>query len=375
MTVAQRPDVTESHDEDPASDGDPVSVLVLGPLAQKGGISQYIDKQGRRLPDSVEASFYDTGAPSSAPGGLLWLLRTTLLALWAAVRFPFRRPPDVVHVHTSHRFSFYRSAGYVLVASWVWRRPVVLHVHGSSFDEFVTDASLPVTTLQRVVFRAADRVVVLSDYWRDVLAEHVDPAKLVVLPNAVDPGRYDPNFDADPARLVYVSALVDRKGIRELVTAVEAALERVDRPFEVDVAGSGTHRELVADVASRVPAVSYHGYVSEQRKRELLSEGSIYVLPTRAENLPIAMLEGMAGGNAVVSTPVGGIPNVVGDDNGVLVPPGDADALADAIVELLSDPDRIERLARNNRTVVEREHSWEAAVADLESLYRRLAAN
>jgi glycosyltransferase involved in cell wall biosynthesis len=114
--------------------------------------------------------------------------------------------------------------------------------------------------------------------------------------------------------------------------------------------------------------------VSESRKHELLSEGSIYVLPTHAENLPIALLEGMAGGNAVVSTPVGGIPNVVGEDQGVLVAPGDVAALADALAGLLEAPDRVERVGRRNRRFVEANHAWDAAVDRLESLYLELAA-
>jgi glycosyltransferase involved in cell wall biosynthesis len=370
MTVAERSRGDEERADDRAAA--PVDVLVVGTETVHGGITQYIHEQRERLPDSVAVSFYDMHSPP--PGsGVRWAVRAAVLMVLAAVRFPFRQRPEVVHVHTSDGFSFYRAAGYVVVASWLWRRPVVVHVHGSSFDEFVADPPLPVAALQSVVFRASARVVVLSEYWHDVLAGRIDPGKLVVLPNAVDPDRYDPQFGAGPPRVVFVSTLIDRKGIPEFLDAVDRLRSQVDARFRVDVAGDGPHADAVAALADRAETVTYHGYVSESRKHELLSEGSIYVLPTHAENLPIALLEGMAGGNAVVSTPVGGIPNVVGEDQGVLVAPGDVAALADALAGLLEAPDRVERMGRRNRRFVEANNAWDGAVDRLESLYLELA--
>ncbi len=350
----------------------PTEVLVLGALGDRGGVQQYIQEQCDRLGDDVDVSTYDLYAPGSGDG-LAWLVRTLLLTAWALVRFPFRRRPDVVHVHSSYRFAFYRASPYVLIASYVWRRPVVVHVHGSSFDEFVATDSWPVAALQSVVFDACDRIVVLSAYWREVLSMRADEDKLVVLPNAVDPEEYDPQFDADPPRIVFVSTLIERKGVPAFVEAVDLLAEGVAEEFAVDVAGDGPLADRVEDLAARREGVSYWGYVSEARKRELLSEGTIYVLPTHAENLPIAMLEGMAGGNAVVATPVGGIPDVVGPDNGYLVEPGNPDDLAGALSSLLSAPRTVEGMARRNRELIVEEYDWGTATDRLLDLYDDLA--
>jgi glycosyltransferase involved in cell wall biosynthesis len=88
--------------------------------------------------------------------------------------------------------------------------------------------------------------------------------------------------------------------------------------------------------------------------------------------MPISILEAMAGGNAILSTTVGSIPEVVGDEGGVLVEPGDADALYDAATDLVTSPDRVTAMGRRNRTQVEERYHWESVTESLCSVYEQL---
>lgn len=353
------------------------TVLLVGTLGG-GGIHRYVEEQCRHLAGHLDVDVYDMYSEPKG-SGVAWFVRSLALAALAALRFPFRRRPDVVHVHTSQRYSFVRAAFYALFAAHIWRRPVVLHVHGSAFDDFVETGTSPagrlLDRLQSAVFDACDAVVVLSPYWKRTLADDVGDGKLVVLPNAVVPGEYDPSYGGRPPTLVFVSNLVGRKGVAELVGALETLLAREDLDFRAHVAGTGPRRGTVEALAAAHDAVEYHGYVSEPDKRALLSAGSVYALPAHAEGLPIAMLEGMAGGNAVVATAVGAIPEVVGPENGLLVEPGDEAALADALAALLADPARAERMGRANRAAVEERYSWAAATESLLALYARVLAD
>jgi glycosyltransferase involved in cell wall biosynthesis len=343
-------------------------VLLVGPLDIGGGVCQYIDQLVEKLPASLRVETHDTYSPESGSGPL-WLLLVALRTVFAAARFTVRSRPDVVHVHSSHWFSFYRASFYVLFARYVWRRPVVLHVHGSSFDTFVREAGPLLAALQRTVLGASDEVVVLSEYWRDVLAERVDRDRVSVVPNAVDPELYEPADDSDEVRVVFVSNLIERKGVEEFLAAVERVSEAAETEFAVDVAGDGPLHGSVEELAAAHEGVEYHGYVSEERKRELLEKGTVFVLPTAAEGLPIAILEAMAGGNAVLSTTVGSIPEVVDEDRGVLVEPGDADALTAALEALVTDPQRAAEMGRENRAAAETRYAWDRAVADLLAIY------
>ncbi|QSG07765.1 Glycosyltransferase [Halapricum desulfuricans] len=342
-------------------------ILIVGPeQSRTGGVSRYIAEQQRHL-DTVTTTVYETGPASAAT--IRALLVGALLSIWRMVQFPLERRPDVMHVHSSFQHSFYRNAFYVLFGRYVWNCPVVLHVHGSSFDTFLQPDSRVVSWFQSVVLNATTRVVVLSSYWQSVLAAVVPEDRIVVVPNAVPTGEYDPEYPEMP-HVVFLSNLIERKGITEFVAAVEAASDDPDvAPFQVTIAGSGPLADRVERLAAEHDHVTYLGYVDEAKKRALLSSGTIYALPTRAEGLPIAILEAMAAGMAIVSTPVGSIPEVVGEDNGLLVQPGDADALTEALVELLADPDRVDRMGRTNRAVAVADYSWEAAADRLTELY------
>lgn len=343
-------------------------VLIIGSNNKPtGGIPRYIPEQVQYLPDDVEASVYDIGAPEGR--GLRWFLVSFLLAVRDAIIFPTTDRPDIAHVHTSQQFSFYRAAFYVLFCKYVWRCPVVLHIHGSSFDEFVSTESQLSRRLQSIVYSAADEVIVLSDYWKTELQTYIPEEKISVLPNAVDPTEYTPSFNASPSHVVFISNLIPRKGVNEVLAAVDALLEEgID--MKVSIAGKGPLTEEVERFSQDHENVAYLGYVSESEKRQLLCDGSIYVLPSYAEGLPIALVEAMAGGNAIVSTDVGSIPEVISEENGVLVTPGDVDELVDALRELVSSPERAREMAMNNRERVEADYSWSSVSSRLKRRYR-----
>ena len=352
----------------------PRELLIVGPIGHPtGGIAQYIAQQRRHLADEVRISEYDIATPNGT--GLPWFVRAALRSLVLAARFPFRSSPDLVHVHTSHYLSFYLSAFYTLFAAYVWDCPVVLHTHGSSFDEFVLTDSRALGRLQSWVFEASDAVVVLSEYWREVVEHRAPAEKVVVIPNAVSVEEYTPEFDADPPHVVFVSNHIRRKGLPEFVEAIRELSADPDLDFSVTICGSGPLSNLAETLADEYDRVEYLGYVDEATKRRVLREGSIYVLPTFAEGLPIALLEAMAAGNALVSTDVGGIPDLIKAGSGRTVSPGDVDDLVAALEGLVQSPGRVRTMARTNHRLAAGQYSWDAATSRLTALYQTLLAD
>jgi glycosyltransferase involved in cell wall biosynthesis len=333
-----------------------------------GGIGQYISEQRRHLAGEMRVDSHKSGAFST--DGIVAFVRSVLTICWYALTYAVRSPPDIVHVHSSHRFSFYRAGFYALFAKYVWGCPVVFHVHGSSFDVFVSTASWPVRRYQALVFDAADEIVVLSEYWKDTLSEHTDAEKLTVIPNAVDVGDYTPAFDGGTPHVVSVSNQLPRKGVVELATAIEDLADR-DLDFRVTIAGKGPLSHHAENLAATHGNVEYLGYVSEAKKQQLLGSGSIFVLPAHAEGLPIAMLEAMAAGNAIVATTVGAIPEVIREDNGRLVAPRDPEGLADALAELIADPDRVAAMGETNRQAAVDRYAWSTVSEELLGTYER----
>jgi glycosyltransferase involved in cell wall biosynthesis len=365
---------SDSENREDRGDGqENLRVLLVGPVQATGGIARYIDELRTHLPPAVAVAVHDTAAPPGS--GPRRFARGVLGALADALRFPFRDRPDVVHIHTAEDYSFLRKSAYVLLTRYVWGRPVILHVHGPLFDRFLADAAFPLEALQRAVFAASSAIVVLSPYWERALSPSLPAGKVLVLPNAIDAEAYEPRFGSDEegerALVAFVANHVPRKGIREFTDAIGRLMES-GADCQVTIAGSGPLDDRSKRLAERYPDVEYLGYVSEERKRELLSEASIYVLPAYAEGLPIGVLEAMAGGNAVVATAVGGVPDLIDEQGGELVAPRDPEALAEALRRLVDDPEGVGKMGRHNAEVVE-QYTWTRVIPRLTDLYESVA--
>jgi glycosyltransferase involved in cell wall biosynthesis len=159
--------------------------------------------------------------------------------------------------------------------------------------------------------------------------------------------------EAEPPEVLYVGRLSPEKGIPELVEAT--------RGLKLVVAGDGPLRSLVPEAL---------GFVPHTEVQRLLARTAVVVLPSHREGLPLVLLEALAHGRAVVATPVGGIPSLVEDGaTGLLVPPGDAEALRAAIARLLGDKDLRRRLGETGRARVTERCSWERVTNETIAAY------
>jgi glycosyltransferase involved in cell wall biosynthesis len=167
--------------------------------------------------------------------------------------------------------------------------------------------------------------------------------RLRVIPHAIDVRRSEPRPHAGPLVLGVVAQLEYWKGIDVLLAACHA----VRRPLRLEIFGGGSLRaELQAEAARLSIPVRFHGHVADVRS--YLDGLDVFVLPSRAENLPVSIMEAMAHALPVIATHVGGVPEIVEDGvSGILVEPDDSAALACAISALADQPERAVRLGRN----------------------------
>lgn len=231
---------------------------------------------------------------------------------------------DVVHVHLSERGSYLRE-GLLAALARLRGRKVVATLHGAELAEFARAQP----ALVRAVLGRPHVLLALSQASAQEAARLVPRADVRVLPNPVD-------VPADPAPLPSAPQVLfaGEQGLRKGLDVLLAAWP------EVRAAVPGA-RLLVAGAAADVPVpplegVDDVGMRSREQVQQLIRESRVCVLPSRFEVLPMFLLESMALGRAVVVTPVGGVPELVGEA-GSVVPVGDAAALAAAVAELLRD--------------------------------------
>lgn len=343
-------------------------ILVVGPANGIGGIAQYINEQIRHLSDTIELETFDNSAPPVMEK--LMYPVALLKMIFDIVRFCFLERPDIVHVHASHGLPFFRETFFGLLASFIWDSKIVIHIHGSEFDDFLESGNPLKQKYLLYILSSADALICLSDYWKEIIEEHTTQENVIVLPNAVEVDDYIIYTEkSERMQVLFISQLFERKGVNELIEATSQLLP--DYEFDVSIAGKGPLADQVEEFSNR-EHVHYHGFVSEEKKYEMISQADIFVLPSFAEGLPIVILEAMAGQNAIICTSVGSLPEVMGEDNGHLVPPGDVEAIRDALETYLKNPERIDNIGESNRQLVEDNYSWDAHGDRLISIYRSL---
>jgi glycosyltransferase involved in cell wall biosynthesis len=211
--------------------------------------------------------------------------------------------------------------------------------------------------------------VVPSAALRRFLVEHgFAETRTHVVPNGVEIRRHEPLPRHDPVRVATTGILEYRKGVDVLLDACA----RIDAPVHVDVFGEGSLRGELERRAERlgVEAV-FHGSVPDVAER--LHDVDVFALPTRGDNLPVAVLEAMALALPVVATRTGGVPELVVDgETGVLVEPDDAHGLAAAIARLAGDEDTRLRFGRAGAARVAARFEAGDVARQMAALYRRL---
>jgi glycosyltransferase involved in cell wall biosynthesis len=322
--------------------------------------------------------------------------RSAIRAWFAVARELLRGNAPLFHIHLSSRASFWRKL-VICFEARLARRPYILHVHGSEFMRFYREeCGRAGRALVRWAFRRAAVVIALSEQWRDDLLEICPSARVVVLPNAVGlpdlrlrrapvvfkppathkgdlNGHMHPRYAGmEPTTIAFLGRLGERKGVFDLLRAFASAAQ--DHPHaRLVCAGDGevSRAAALAEELGIADRVTFPGWLNAEGTRELLSRSEIFVLPSRAEGLPMALLEAMSWRLAVLVTAVGGIPQVVRHDlNGIFVTPGDVAELSGALKELLSEPQRRARLAAAARATIEQSFSLDQAVERLTHLYR-----
>ncbi len=276
------------------------------------------------------------------------------LAVWS-----LRGRGRIVQVHVTVRGSMYRKSVCVLLAKML-RRQVVLHVHSGAAEiaKFREGLGRPSLALFRAAFAASDVVLAVSAASAGALDQAYGLTDVVVVPNAAPPGppeRREPQSDGGGVRAVYLGGFANPvKGGDVLLEALEIALAHTPG-LSVSLAGPGELPAAGAELVERHPQVTWVGWLDERAKDAQLRAAEIFVMSSLSEGLPVALLEAMAYELAIVTTAVGGIPEVTTNgDDGLLVEPGDPQALADALRALAGDAVLRTRLSRAARDRAER---------------------
>jgi colanic acid/amylovoran biosynthesis glycosyltransferase len=282
------------------------------------------------------------------------------------------RAADVTHVHAHFGTN---SAAVAMLCHELGGPPYSFTVHGpEEFDK-------PLAISLRTKIERARFVVAISNYGRSQVLRHCSHAhwsRVHVVHCALDQEFLcaEPEPVPELRRIVTVGRLNEQKGQLLLIEAVARLASRhVD--FELVLVGDGEMRGEIESMIAREDLgarVRITGWAPNSEVRAQLKAARFMVLPSFAEGLPVVIMEALALGRPVLATYVAGIPELVGDDCGWLIPAGSVDAIADGLERALAlEGAQLEALGRAGRAKVQEHHDATVEAKKLLELFRRYA--
>jgi glycosyltransferase involved in cell wall biosynthesis len=297
---------------------------------------------------------------------------TYFIYLWAMFRAfakllkeGFR--PDVIHAHIY-------SAGVPAVLLGMWHRiPVVITEHSSAFPRGLIRGFERIKA--KFAFERAAVVCPVSESLKESIERLGVRARFQVIPNVVDTSLFSPPAtrcvkDDGKKRLLTVALLTPIKGIPYLLEAL-ALLRRKRDDFALDIVGDGPNRAEYEELTHKLglqDIVHFHGLKTKQEIAEFMKQCDVFVLPSLVETFGVVFIEALACGKPVIASKIGGPSEIVTEEVGRLVPPGDSETLAQTLDYMLDHYKAYssERLAQYARE----RYSYQAVGRKLDQLYR-----
>ena len=324
-------------------------VLIVGPLPPPpGGVGMQVEAiLGSPLAERWKLKVFNTSKPGQEGKPSTVTLKDVIWTKIHIALLPLailEHRPQVALVEATADTGYFRDLALLLVCL-LHRVPVVLHWHGTPESEQFPGDSWWRRALFALGTRLSRRVIILSESYRSFFARHVKADKLVVVPNFIAGARFaapERSTRTGPVNVLFVGRVGPQKGVDVLLEALSCA-RAAGADLRAVLVGAAESPEAWSE-ASRHPLVQegvvrLTGALGDERIAEYQA-ADVFCLPTRADSLPLALLEAMAAGLPVVCSAVGAIPWVLEDGaSGLLVPPGDPVALGEALLRLARDPE------------------------------------
>ncbi len=267
------------------------------------------------------------------------------LALESGFRFVnqcLRHSPELAYIHLGSNASLYRESLFIVLAK-VFRLKTVAHFHAGDFDNYYPRQSFIGQDFIRWAISLSDGLIAVSADSARRLGELVGaPERVVIVPNGIETREFDfptKRGEDRTVRVLFVGAIGKLKGERDLIQALKILRKRGGFELKISMLGYGAENlQPLFDESGIGDWVEFLGAVALERRGEFYRQADVFVLPTYGEAMSMSIIEAMAAGLPVVTTAVGGNPELVENGvNGWLTAAGDAEDLADKIAFFAAD--------------------------------------
>ena len=350
-----------------------MNVLMIGPscLKSKGGMATVIKEivEDKAIFQNINIDTYD----SYIDGNKIKVLLFSFMAILKFIICGKARKYDVYHIHVASNGSTFRK---IIYAKLVKRnnKKLILHIHGGQYMDFYKSLSTKKKKAVEDFLKSADIVIALSNKWKSNFENTFNLDNCVSIENGIDTEKYKLGInyiDNLNRNFIFLGRICKEKGIYDLLQAVSIARNKYN---DICCYIGGVGEDISEDIEKLhiEKNIKLLGWLEEDRKIEVLRQVNTLVLPSYYEALPMCILESMACGKAIISTNVGAIPEVVKEENGILINAGDVKALANAIIKCCSNKEYMNSVSKNNINKIEEQFSMETMHRQILKCYREL---
>ena len=346
-------------------------VYISTDVKTKGGISTVLRSY---LNSSLNDKYY-IGCICSHVDGII--IRKFLQAIYGLIKllaYLIVWHVNIIHIHGSDVVSLKRKYIYFKLAS-LFNSKLILHFHGASFlDQFLKTSTFWKNRILEI-FEKVDVVICLSNSWRLEIKNISPHSNVVVIPNSVKlPLLTNRINNSEIVTILFLGLIGERKGIFDLIKVFRLLLKDGNN-IALNIGGNGNIKDLLSLINDLgiERHVDYLGWVSEEERDRLFRNADIFVLPSYGEGMPMSILEAMSYSVPVISTLVGGIPELIEDgETGVLVNSGDLDMLYKKMNDLIHNEKYRKTLGENGRMKIEKHYNIADHIQKIDNIYQSL---
>jgi glycosyltransferase involved in cell wall biosynthesis len=352
---------------------DKTTILMLAPESTKeggGGIAVYADMLTEELSNKYEICRVSTMKYSNFIDKVYRLMKGLVIIFILSLK----KDKLIAHINTAHNRSFIRKAIFCKFCKLL-KIPVVLHLHSSEFHIYFENSTVKNQERIRDVFKNAEKVIVLSNSWKEWYIKNIEQREPTVIYNGMyDLSNSSDNVSSRDNNILFLGRLGDRKGTYDLIKAFKLVLDRKS-DVKLILAGDGEIDECknLAISLGIEHKIDFPGWIGANEKKILLNNCKIFVLPSYNEGFPLSILEAMSNRLPIISTNIGGIPEELDDTiSGYLINPGDVEMLAVHILKILDDKDLCNSIGLQARKKFEDNFTIEKIIQDIELTYSEI---
>jgi len=293
----------------------------------------------------------------------------------------YREKPSIAHYPITSYLNCYKSLIFLLTARILGVKTVG-HLHGGGMADFWNSLFPILKKLLRYLFSKLDALVVLSESWAEFALRDIAicEEKIYIIPNSLDVTwssrllslKY--SDAANITNILFLGSIGRKKGVHVLLKALSLLKDKYD--VRLILAGNEMEKgemsevERLIDTLELSNSVEYVGYAVDDAKLELFKKSMIFVLPSYYEGFPVSLIEAMAAGRAIISTPVGAIKDFLKDgESALFVKVGDYVDLASKIETLLKNKELALNLGNKARQIYQAKLSNRVFARNLEKVY------